>query len=88
LEIIDRFQGEGEHSLKWNLILSPGFRSNLKIDSRKLQWQQEPVSYSPEYGIVTKTRKFTATLKTAMPYSATFCSRKIGERKRSEIRNG
>lgn len=80
LEIIDKFRGEGKHSLKWNLILSPGFRSNPKIDSRKLQWYKEPAFYSPEYGVISKTQKFTATLKTAMPYSATFCFKYTGER--------
>ena len=72
LEIIDRFHGEGEHTLKWNFILSPGFKSNLKIDSRKLEWQQEPVSYSPEYGTITKTAKLTSTLKTTIPVEVKF----------------
>lgn len=72
LEIIDKFRGEGEHSLKWNLILPPGFTSNLRINSRKLQWHKEPVFYSPEYGIITKTEKLTSTLKTAIPVEVKF----------------
>ncbi len=82
MEIIDKFRGEGEHSLEWNLVLSPGFKSNLKTDSGKLQWHKKPAFYCPEYGVTTKTQKFTATLKTAMPYSDTLCLRKVGERNR------
>jgi len=71
-EIIDKFRGEGEHSLKWNFILSSGFKSNLKIDSRKLQWHKEPAFYSSEYGMITKTEKLTSTLKTKIPVEVKF----------------
>ena len=71
-EIIDKFGGEGEHSLKWNLILSPGFRSNPKIVSKRLQWYRGSPFYSPEYGIITKTEKLTSTLKTTIPVEAEF----------------
>jgi len=72
LEVIDKFKGERGHSLKWNLILSPGFRSNLRIDSRKLQWHKEPAFYSPEYGIITSTETLTSTLKTKIPVEVKF----------------
>jgi len=72
LEIIDRFRGEGKHSLQWNLILSPEFKRNLNVDSDKPQWHRDSAFCSPEYGMITKTQKFTATLKTVMPYSNTF----------------
>lgn len=67
-EIIDNFRGEGEHNLKWNLILSPEFKRDLNISSDKLQWHREPAFYSSEYGIITKTEKLTSTLKATIPY--------------------
>jgi len=71
-EITDKFRGEGEHSLKWNFILSSGFKSNQKIDSRKLQWHKEPAFYSSGYGMITKTEKLTSTLKTKIPVEVKF----------------
>ena len=59
LEIIDKFRGEGEHSLKWNFILSPESGRNLNVGSDKLQWHREPAFYSSEYGIISKTEKKT-----------------------------
>jgi len=70
--MIDKFRGKGEHSLTWNLILSSGLKSNLKIDSRKLQWHKEPVFYSPEYGLITKTEKLTSTLRATVPIKVKF----------------
>jgi len=80
LEIIDRFEGEGKHNLEWNLILSPEFKRNLNIGSDQLQWHKEPVFYSPKYGTITKTQKFTTTLKIVMPYSGSFWFNKTDER--------
>ena len=71
-EIMDKFKGEGEHSLKWNLILSPEFKQELKIGSDKLQWHREPAFYSSEYGIITKTEKLSSTLKTTIPVEVKF----------------
>jgi len=71
-EIIDKFTGEGEHNLEWNLILSPEFKQELKISSDKLRWHREPAFYSSEYGIITKTEKLTSTLKTKIPVEVKF----------------
>ena len=71
-EIIDRFGGEGEHNLEWNLILSPEFKQELKISYDKLRWHREPAFYSSEYGIITKTEKLTSTLKTKIPVEVKF----------------
>jgi len=72
LEIIDRFLGEGKHNLQWNLILSPEFERDLNVVSGKPQWHKESAFYSPEYGIITKTQRLSATLKAVLPYSHTF----------------
>ena len=72
LEIIDKFTGEGEHNLKWNLILSPGFDRKLNVSSDRLQWHREPAFYSSEYGTITKTEKFTSTLKSIIPVEVKF----------------
>ncbi len=71
-EIIDKFEGEGEHNLEWNLILSPEFRRNLNIGSDELQWHREPAFYSSEYGTITKTEKFTSTLRVTIPAKVKF----------------
>jgi len=72
LEIIDKFGGEGEHSLEWNLILSPESGRNLNVSSDKLQWHGEPAFYSSEYGIISKTEKLTSTLRATTPVEAKF----------------
>jgi len=72
-EIIDRFRGEGEHSLEWNLILSPEFEGNLNVGSDKLQWHREPTFYSSEYGMMTRTEKLTSKLRATIPVEVKFC---------------
>ena len=72
LEVIDKFTGEGEHNLEWNLVLSLGFRQNLNISFDKLQWHREPAFYSPEYGIRNKTEKLISTLRATMPAEVKF----------------
>jgi len=72
LEIMDRFRGDGEHSLEWNLILSPEFRRNLNVSSDKLRWHREPASCSSGYGIINKAEKLTSTLKTKIPVEVKF----------------
>jgi len=71
-EIIDRFRGEGEHGLEWNLILSPEFERNLSVGSDRLQWCREPTSYSSEYGMITRTEKLTAKLRVTIPVEVKF----------------
>ena len=71
-EVIDKFTGEGEHNLEWNLILSPEFKQELQINSDKLQWHREPAFYSSEYGMTTKTEKLTSTLKATIPVEVKF----------------
>jgi len=73
LEIVDRFRGDGEHSLEWNLILSSGFGRNLNVGSDKLQWHGEPTYYSSEYGTITRTEKLTSKLRTTIPVEVKFC---------------
>lgn len=72
-EIIDRFRGEGEHSLEWNLILSPEFERNLNVGSDRVQWRREPTSYSSEYGMITRTEKLTSKLRATIPVEVKFC---------------
>jgi len=72
LEIVDIFKGEGEHRLEWNLILSPNFEGDLKIQSesskfKQIQWQKKSSFYSPEYGVINKTNKLTAMIRAKMP---------------------
>ena len=76
LEIIDKFRGEGEHSLEWNLILSPEFKQELKVNSHKLQWHRKSAFYSSKYGTITKTQKITGSLRITVPYSVTFWFKK------------
>jgi len=71
-EIIDKFTGEGEHNLEWALILSPEFKQNLNVSSDKFQWHRKPAFYSSEYGTVTKTEKFTSTLRATIPVEVKF----------------
>ena len=72
LEILDKFEGKGEHELQWYLILSPQLNRDLKIGSDKLQWGKNCCFYSPRYGISIKTEKLMATLKTSIPNEIRF----------------
>lgn len=71
LQIIDRFEGEGDHHLEWNIILSPEFKGKLKIDSDKLQWRKEGAFYSKEYGVVSQTERLSSSVRTALPAEVT-----------------
>ena len=72
LEIIDRFEGKGEHNLEWNLMLLPDVTEKIEINSDKLQWHRETAFYSSAYGIMCKTEKLTSTLKTTLPVEVKF----------------
>jgi len=72
LEVIDKFQGKGEHNLKWNLVLSPVFNSNLEIHSDKLRFHKEFAFYSKEYDKINETKKFTAIIETELPFESKF----------------
>ena len=84
-EIIDRFEGKGEHDLEWNLILSPEFKQELKISSDKLQWHREPAFYSSEYGTTTNTEKLISILKTTIPVKVKFCIEILNENAQKNI---
>jgi len=69
LEIIDSFEGEGNHQLNWNFILSPGLVNTPIILSDRINWRKEIIYYSPEYGVSVETKKYTSLLKTELPCS-------------------
>jgi len=71
-EITDKFTGEGQHHLQWNLIFPPAPRPAINITSEQLIWKTENASYSPEYGVIQDAQKLTATLETMLPYTITF----------------
>jgi len=59
-EITDKFIGEGEHDLQWNLIFPPSQMKKITVASDKLTWKNEKAFYSPEYGINLETQKLSA----------------------------
>lgn len=67
LQIIDRFEGKGEHTLEWNIILSPEFKPELRIDSDKLQWREEHTFYSKGYGLTSSTIKLCSGSRMTLP---------------------
>ena len=78
LEIVDTFKGEGEHRFKWNLVLSPHFEGDLKIQSKSLkfeqiQWQKKSSFYSPEYGVIKRTDKLTTIIESKIPFNINIC---------------
>ena len=72
LEITDIFRGKGEHHLEWNFILLPEIKANLKIKSNKFQLKKKSAFYSPKYGVINRTIRFTKVLKSKMPFEAKF----------------
>jgi len=72
LEVIDRFIGKGRHNLKWNLFLHPDFKGELEIASEKLSFYKESGFYSPEYGVINETQKFSSTVETLLPAEFNF----------------
>jgi len=62
----------------WNFLLSPNFKKDLKIQSKspkfkKIQWHKKSSFYSPEYGVIDKTNKFTTAIKTRIPLEIKHC---------------
>lgn len=78
LEIVDTFKGNGEHKFKWNFLLSPTFKRDLKIQSesakfKQIQWQKKSSFYSPEYGVINNTNKFTTIIESEIPFNINIC---------------
>ncbi len=63
LEVEDTFHGEGEWDLDFNLILSPDHQRDLYVRSERLAWKTRECEYSPGYGIIRRTGKYTAVGK-------------------------
>jgi len=72
IKIRDKFRGEGKHKLQWNLILSVKAENDLNIYSREMNWHKEKAFYSPAYGVIKKTKKFTFIIETTIPYQTEF----------------
>jgi len=71
LEITDRFEGNGEHNLQWNLILSPETKK-LKIKSTHLKWHKRLGYYSVEYGVIAKTSELYSEINRKLPFNMRF----------------
>jgi len=67
LQIIDRFEGKGNHDLEWNIILSPELKGQIRIDSKQLKWREEETFFSKGYGLISNTMKLSSSLRTSLP---------------------
>lgn len=67
LELIDRFEGKGEHSVTWNFTKHHHSRKRLSIHSKEIHFQENESYYSPEYGKMEKTVKLTGSTKAQLP---------------------
>ena len=57
LEIIDRFNGIGDHHFIWNFILCPYLKKTVYITSDSLFFSTQDTFYSQEYGRIEHTKK-------------------------------